>query len=576
MFSSKRFRFVAVLLALLVMVTPAYANISNTSKSVQFQSDATQVVVPAGEPIKIGLATDLSNLIPQPGQDIANGARVAVLERNEMGGIQGFQVDLDVQDDRCVGEDATNVANLFASDPQVVAVVGHVCSGATSAAIDVYVQARIPNVSPSSTAAFLPEKGYDTFNRVAFSDAAQGTVDARYIYTVLGATTLAVVHDNTDYGKGLSEIVAAEFTALGGTVVNGGELLVINPDEQDYRAVITPLAAEPPAALFFGGYEQQAALLVSQMKEVGLADTIFYSDDGTYTQGYIDAAGEAAEGSYASFVDTSSFANADALEAFKARYETEFGVAPDELGPFHAHAYDAASIIMNAVESVATVDADGNLVINREELIMAIRHTTEYAGLTGTLTCNPENGECGAGLIGANLVEDGAWVAVEVPAELQYGAVAAGDDETMMGDYATVVDAVAGQPNLSTLASVLPMAGADAVAALTGEGPFTIFAPSDDAFNAFMAANAELVNQALADPTILAGILLYHVAPGNFLAADVAASSEIISLNGAPLAITVDGDTVMINGMYMVVTADIVAGNGVVHIIDGVLLPPTE
>lgn len=576
MFSSKRFRFVAVLLALLVMVTPAYANISNTSKSVQFQSDATQVVVPAGEPIKIGLATDLSNLIPQPGQDIANGARVAVLERNEAGGIQGFQVDLDVQDDRCVGEDATNVANLFASDPQVVAVVGHVCSGATSAAIDVYVQARIPSVSPSSTAAFLPEKGYDTFNRVAFSDAAQGTVDARYIYTVLGATTLAVVHDNTDYGKGLSEIVAAEFTALGGTVVNGGELLVINPDEQDYRAVLTPLAAEPPAALFFGGYEQQAALLVSQMKEVGLADTIFYSDDGTYTQGYIDAAGEAAEGSYASFVDTSSFANAEALEAFKARYETEFGVAPDELGPFHAHAYDAASIIMNAVESVATVDADGNLVINREELILAIRNTTEYAGLTGTLTCNPENGECGAGLIGANLVEGGAWVAVEVPAELQYGAVAAGGDEAAAAEYATVVDAVAAQPNLSTLASVLPMAGADAVAALTGEGPFTIFAPSDDAFNAFMAANAELVNQALADPTILAGILLYHVAPGNLLAADVAASSEIVSLNGAPLAITVDGDKVMINGMYMVVTADIVAGNGVVHIIDGVLLPPTE
>ncbi|GIK65805.1 MAG: hypothetical protein BroJett018_35990 [Chloroflexota bacterium] len=574
MFSSKRFRFVAVLLALLVMVTPAYANISNTSKSIQFQSDATQVVVPAGEPIKIGLATDLSNLIPQPGQDIANGARIAVLERNEAEGIQGFQVELDVQDDRCVGEDATNVANLFASDPQVVAVVGHVCSGATSAAIDVYVQARIPSVSPSSTAAFLPEKGYDTFNRVAFSDAAQGTVDARYIYTVLGATTLAVVHDNTDYGKGLSEIVAAEFTALGGTVANGGELLVINPDEQDYRAVLTPLAAEPPAALFFGGYEQQAALLISQMKEVGLADTIFFSDDGTYTQGYIDAAGEAANGSYASFVDTSSFANADALEAFKARYETEFGVAPDELGPFHAHAYDAASIIMNAIDSVATVDADGNLVINREELILAIRNTTDYAGLTGTLSCNPENGECGAGTIGVNLVEEGEWVAVEVPAELQYGAEGDGG-EAAAGDYATVVDAVAGQPNLTTLASVLPMAGADAVAALTGEGPFTIFAPSDEAFNTFMAANAELVNQALADPTLLSGLLLYHVVPGNLTLADLAAG-EVTTVNGAPLTIAVDGDTVTINGMYTVTTADILAGNGVVHIIDGVLVPPTE
>lgn len=576
MFSSKRFRFVAVLLALLVMVTPAYANISNTSKSVQFQSDATQVVVPAGEPIKIGLGTDLSNVLAAPGQDIANGGRIAVLDRNEAGGIQGFQVELDVQDDRCVGEDATNVANLFASDPQVVAVVGHVCSGATSAAIDVYVQARIPSVSPSSTAAFLPAKGYDTFNRVAFTDEAQGTVDARYIYNVLGATTLAVVHDNSDYGKGLAETVAAVYAELGGTVANGGELLVISSDEQDYRAVLTTLAAEPPAVLFFAGYELQAALLVSQMKEVGLADTIFMSDDGTYTQGYLDAAGEAANGSYASFVDTSSFADAEALEAFKARYETEFGVAPDELGPYHAHAYDAANIIMNAIESVATVDADGNLVINREELILAIRNTTDYAGLTGTLTCDPATGECGAGVISMNLVEDGAWVSVEVPAELQFGADAEGDGgEAAMGDYATVVDAVAGQPTLSTLASVLPMAGADAVAALTGEGPFTIFAPSDEAFNTFMAANAELVNQALADPTILSGLLLYHVVPGNITSADLAAG-ELTTLNGAPLTVAVDGDTVTINGMYTVTTADILAGNGVVHIIDGVLVPPTE
>ena len=229
---------------------------------------------------------------------------------------------------------------------------------------------------------------------------------------------------------------------------------------------------------------------------------------------------------------------------------------------------------MNAIEAVATVDADGNLVINREELILAIRNTTEYAGLTGTLSCDSATGECGAGTIGANLVEAAAWVAVEVPAELQLGG-AAGGDETMMGDYATVVDAVAGQPNLSTLASVLPMAGADAVAALTGEGPFTIFAPSDDAFNAFMAANAELVNQALADPTILAGILMYHIVPGNVTSADLAAG-ELTTLSGALLTITVDGDTVLINGMYTVTTADILAGNGVVHIIDGVLLPPTE
>src|SRR5690606_19913467 len=107
-----------------------------------------------------------------------------------------------------------------------------------------------------------------------------------------------------------------------------------------------------------------------------------------------------------------------------------FGVAPDELGPFHYHAYDAASILLDAIEAVAVVDDAGNLVIDREALIVAVRETTDYEGLTGVLSCDGIDGigECGAGVIGVNVVEDGAWVAVDVPEELQYGQ-AYGEEE---------------------------------------------------------------------------------------------------------------------------------------------------
>ena len=425
---SRSFRYIVVLLVLLALAAPAYANVAPTDHQILAQSDATQVVVPAGESIKLGLATDLSNLIPDPGQDIANGGILAVEQRNEAGGIAGFTVELDVQDDRCVGEDATTVANQFASDPQTVAVVGHVCSGASIAASVIYQDARIPMVSPSSTAVAFTANGYDVVNRVAFTDGAQGTVDARYLYQELGVTRLAIVHDNSDYGLGLANVVQEEFLRIGGEIV-GFE--AISVDEQDYRSVLTVLAGDPPDAIFFGGYADQGALLVNQMLEVGLEDTVFFSDDGVYTQQYLDNAGDASDGSYASF--TVEAANEEGNAAFDEAYEARFGVAPDSLGPFHAHTYDAANVLMNAIEAVAEIDADGNLVIDREALIVAVRETTDYEGLTGVLSCDGVDGfgECGAGEIGVNVVEDGAWVGVEVPEELQFGASFMDDMEGM-------------------------------------------------------------------------------------------------------------------------------------------------
>lgn len=425
---NKYIRYVTVLLVLLIAAAPVYANGVNGDTNRAAQSDSTQVIVAPGESIKLGLATDLSNLIPDPGQDIANGATLAVLRRNtEFGGIHGFQVELDVQDDRCDPTDATTVANRFASDPQVVGVVGHVCSGASIAASEVYVDARIPMVSSSATAVSFTANGYDIVNRVAFTDGAQGTVDARFLYEELGVTQLAVIHDNSDYGKGLADVVVEEFERIGGTVV---AYEVISADEQDYRSVLTTVAAGEPEGIFFGGYQAQAALLVNQMLEVGLEDVAFLSDDGTFTEQYIELAGSAAEGTYASFVSTAEFMDSEASAVFDEVYEQLFGVAPDELGPFHYHAYDAASILLDAIEAVAVVDDAGNLVIDREALIVAVRETTDYEGLTGVLSCDGIDGigECGAGVIGVNVVEDGAWVAVDVPEELQYGQ-AYGEEE---------------------------------------------------------------------------------------------------------------------------------------------------
>jgi branched-chain amino acid transport system substrate-binding protein len=537
--------------------------------SINAQSDETKVVVAAGENIKLGLATDLSNIIPEPGADIRNGATIAVMQYNgEFGGIQGFQVELDVQDDRCDGADATNVANLFASDPQIVGVVGHVCSGASIPASAIYQDARIPMVSASSTAAAFTAQGFDVVNRVAFTDAAQGTVDARFIFAESGlaATKLAIIHDNSDYGKGLSDQVKAEFELLGGTV---SAFEAIDVEDQDYRPVLTVIAADAPEVIFFGGYEGQAALLISQMKEVGLEDTLFMSDDGTFTQGYIDQAGEAAEGSYASFVDSSSFADAEKNATFDEIYEEAFGVAPDDLGPFHAHAYDATMVLLNAINAVAVLDDAGNLVIDREALILAVRATKDYEGLTGTLSCD-ENGECGAGVIGMNVVEDGAWVAVEVDPALQFKPVEVVDGGETTGEMAaTIIEAAQTAGTFTALLTAVEAAGLTEM--LMGEGPFTVFAPSDEVFAALPPGTLEAV---LADPDMLMSILQNHVVEGQLLAADLAGMTTVTTVGGGEITITVGEDgTITLGDDTHIVMTDIITGNGVIHVIDGVLVP---
>jgi branched-chain amino acid transport system substrate-binding protein len=400
---SKKFTFFVLLVVFALAVTPLLA-----------QEEEAVVTFAPGEPVKIGLATDLSNIIPAPGQDIANGALLAVMQYNEeMGGLLGFPVELDIEDDRCTGEDATSVANLFAADPAIVAVVGHVCSGASIPASDIYQDARIPMVSPSSTAGVFTARELDVANRVAFNDNVQGVVVGRFIYSELEAESIAVLHDNTSYGEGLASTVSATFEELGGEVV---AFEAIDAEEQDYRTQLTVIAGEEPDVIYFGGYDPQAALLVAQMQEVGLEDAIFFSDDGTYNQNFLDVAGADAEGVYVSF--GSQIGSEEMNAEFDAAYEEAFEVAPDELGPFHAQAYDAAKVLLAALESVAEVDDAGNLVIDREALIAAVRSTADFEGLSGTITCD-ENGDCGSAIISVLVAEDGAWVELEVPEDLQ-------------------------------------------------------------------------------------------------------------------------------------------------------------
>ncbi|MGQ9850323.1 MAG: fasciclin domain-containing protein [Aggregatilineaceae bacterium] len=149
----------------------------------------------------------------------------------------------------------------------------------------------------------------------------------------------------------------------------------------------------------------------------------------------------------------------------------------------------------------------------------------------------------------------------------------AAEEEEMAEPMGTIVDIAAGNEAFGTLVAAVQAAGL--VDALSAAGPYTVFAPTNDAFAAALSALGITAEDLLADTETLTSILLYHVAPGKFPAAAVVQMEEIGTLNGATIKVMSDDMGVSLNdGQAKVVTADVMADNGIIHVIDGVILPP--
>jgi len=382
------------------------------------QSEEAVTRVPAGEPVLLGVAADLSNITPSSGLDILQSVTLAVMRINEReGGIEGFQVDLMVEDDLCTQEGAIPVAQKLASEPNLIGVVGHLCSGASIPASEIYEAARVVMVSPASTADAFTNRGLSVVNRTIVNDNVQGVVAARYIRNILEAEDIVILHNRTPYGLGLAETVQDTFTEnLGGRVLLFEGIDGSGPD-YDYREVLARIAPLKPDLIYFGGYNNEGGFLIEQLRgTAGLETVPFFGADGLYMQEYLDFSGDFAEGSYATFALPQG--DPGAYAAFLTLYEREFGVSPETLSPYHAQAYDAAMLILRAAQRIAQVDENGDLIIDREALIAAVRATKGHRGLSGMLTCNGR-GDCASATIEVYQVQNGVWEALNVPEALQ-------------------------------------------------------------------------------------------------------------------------------------------------------------
>jgi branched-chain amino acid transport system substrate-binding protein len=350
-----------------------------------------------GETVKVAYVGPMTADYSAFGTDISRGAILAVKHHPQ---VQGFDIELLIEDTQGSPEQGAAVANKLAADPQVVAVAGHTFSGSTIAAIPIYEEAHIIMMSPSTTLAKMPQLGPNVYNRVAFSDRVQAEMAADYLYNVLGIRTLVAMHDGGAYGQALAEDVAANFEKLGGTALG---IEGITPGEADYSAPLAAVAALGPELVYYGGYDADAAVLVSQMAGAGLGDALFFGCDGTYGTNYIDLAGSASEGTYSTYVPIPP---SQAFDDFAAEYEADFGDPQGKLSPFSPHGYDSTAILIAAIEEAAVAGGD-TLIIPRKALADAVRSIRDFPGLTGTLSCVA--GECAAATPVFMVVEDGVW-----------------------------------------------------------------------------------------------------------------------------------------------------------------------
>jgi branched-chain amino acid transport system substrate-binding protein len=304
----------------------------------------------AADTIKLGVAGPHSGDLASYGIPTIKAAELVVKDINAKGGVMGKQVELIVEDDVCKPEVATNTATKLVGEG-VNVVLGHICSGATKAALGIYKDSKVVVMSPSATNPALTQSGdYPNFYRTIASDDAQAKLEVDFVLDILKVSKIAVLHDKGDYGKGLAEFAKGflEADSRAEVVLYEG----LTPGAMDYSAIVQKVKRSGAEAVIFGGYHPEASKVVTQMrkKKMGIP---FISDDGVKDDTFIKVAGKYAEGVYATGpMDVSSNPMAAAANA---AHKAAYGEDP---GAFFLNAYSAALALLNAIEQSGSTDYD--------------------------------------------------------------------------------------------------------------------------------------------------------------------------------------------------------------------------
>ncbi|TDR32596.1 branched-chain amino acid ABC transporter substrate-binding protein [Hydromonas duriensis] len=348
--------------------------------------DEKKADTPAGAGvIKIATASPMSGGQATVGKDNESGARLAVEEINAKGGVdiggKKYMIELVVEDDAGDPKQGTTVAQKIADDKSISAVVGHYNSGVTMVAEPIYAKANLVSFTVSSNPdvtlkATKGEGGIPMVYRMASHDGKQGPALAAYAQKK-GYKTIAIFDDATAYGKGLADQVEKTAKEAGMTIATHESA---TDKTTDFKSVLTKIKASNVDAIMWGGYDDTAASLVKQARELGIK-AAFLMPDAVCTDNYLKLAGTAASGTICSATGL-SLADMKDGATFKANFEKRFpGQTVQAYAPLY---YDGVYTAIAAVKKAGSTD--------RAKVAAAMKGLT-LTGLSGPIAFDDATGE---------------------------------------------------------------------------------------------------------------------------------------------------------------------------------------
>jgi branched-chain amino acid transport system substrate-binding protein len=348
----------------------------------------------AAETVKIGFMGDLtgetSGIVIPP----RNGAQLAIDEYNDTN--PDTKIEMVEYDSQASPEQATALAQQAINTDKIVGLIGPAFSGESRQVGPILEEAKIPSVSASATNPGLGQNGWKYWHRVVANDNVQGGAVADYISRALAAKNVFVIHDNSEYGKGLADVVAKTLTDGGATVQTD----VIDPEGSDYASTVNKVKPAAPDAIFYGGYYAEGGRLLKQLREGGVTAR-FVSGDGSLDKGLAEgASGSNADGAIVScpcLVDPSgesSEASKKFVDAYKAKFNADTAI-------YSGEGYDAATAFIEAIK-------DGN---TDAESINEFLSTIDVAGVTKQIQF-AENGEPAGGDTYVYLFQGGSYTLI--------------------------------------------------------------------------------------------------------------------------------------------------------------------
>jgi branched-chain amino acid transport system substrate-binding protein len=367
--------FKASLIALSIASVVACTKKADDMPAAAAPASAPVAAAADGSVIKIGHVGPTSGGIAHLGKDNELGAKMAIEELNAKGVMIGGKkvtLELVAEDDAGDPKQGTAVAQKLA-DLKVAGVIGHLNSGTSIPASQIYSAAGIPQISPSATNPKFTRQGFKTTFRVVADDVHLGGTLGKYAVETVKGKSIAVIDDRTAYGQGVAEEFEKAVAAAGGKVAAHE---FTTDKATDFAAILTSIKAKKPDVIFFGGMDAVAGPMLKQIKQLGMK-VKFMGGDGICSEGLVGLAGDGMSDGQVICAEAGGV-DGDAkvgMDEFKTKFKAKNNLDVQVYAPY---VYDAVNVMVAAMVKADSADPAKYLPV--------LAATADYKGVTGNIS----------------------------------------------------------------------------------------------------------------------------------------------------------------------------------------------